>query len=45
LLKLQYNHINHLDDKLNEVAADVASLNDGFLSNIKNRVSGLAFCL
>lgn len=26
LLKSQYNHINHLDDKLNEVTADVASL-------------------
>jgi len=26
LLKSQYNHINHLDQKLNEVTADVASL-------------------
>ncbi len=26
LLKSQYNHINHLDEKLNEVTADVASL-------------------
>ncbi len=25
MLKSQYNHINHLDDKLNEVTADVAS--------------------
>ena len=26
LLKSQFNHINHLDEKLNEVTADVASL-------------------
>ncbi len=26
LLKSQYNHINHLDNKLNEVTADVATL-------------------
>jgi len=30
LLKSQYNHINHLDQKLNEVTADVASLKDEF---------------
>ena len=30
LLKSQYNHINHLDMKLNEVTADVASLKDDF---------------
>jgi len=30
LLKSQYNHINHLDDKLNEVTADVASLKGEF---------------
>ena len=30
LLKSQYNHINHLDLKLNEVTADVASLKDEF---------------
>ena len=30
LLKSQYNHINHLDDKLNEVTADVASLRGEF---------------
>ena len=30
LLKSQYNHINHLDDKLNEVTADVASLKNSF---------------
>ncbi|MDX2191359.1 MAG: hypothetical protein SFY32_16015 [Bacteroidota bacterium] len=30
LLKSQYNHINHLDAKLNEVTADVASLKTVF---------------
>jgi uncharacterized coiled-coil DUF342 family protein len=30
LLKAQYNHINHLDEKLNEVVADVASLKGEF---------------
>ncbi|QEP43557.1 hypothetical protein D5085_10760 [Ectothiorhodospiraceae bacterium BW-2] len=30
LLKSQYNHINHLDEKLDEVAADIASLKDEF---------------
>jgi len=30
LLKSQYNHINHLDQKLNEVTADVASLKSDF---------------
>jgi uncharacterized coiled-coil DUF342 family protein len=30
LLKSQYNHINHLDNKLNEVTADVASLKGNF---------------
>ena len=30
LLKSQYNHINHLDIKLNEVTADVASLKGEF---------------
>jgi len=30
LLKSQYNHINHLDGKLNEVTADVASLKGEF---------------
>jgi len=30
LLKSQYNHINHLDEKLNEVTADVASLKSEF---------------
>ena len=30
LLKSQYNHINHLDKKLDEVTADVASLKGEF---------------
>jgi len=30
LLKTQYNHINHLDQKLDEVVADVASLKSEF---------------
>jgi len=30
LLKSQYNHINHLDDKLNEVTASVVALEDRF---------------
>lgn len=30
LLKSQYNHINHLDQKLDEVTADVASLKQDF---------------
>jgi uncharacterized coiled-coil DUF342 family protein len=30
LLKSQYNHINHLDIKLDEVTADVASLKGNF---------------
>ena len=30
LLKSQYNHINHLDQKLDEVTADVASLKGDF---------------
>lgn len=32
LLKSQYNHINHLDLKLNEVTADVSSLKSDFKS-------------
>ena len=32
LLKAQYNHINHLDEKLNEVTSDVASLKVEFNS-------------
>jgi hypothetical protein len=30
LLKSQYNHINHLDDKLNEVTASVVALESKF---------------
>jgi predicted nuclease with TOPRIM domain len=40
LLKSQYNHINHLDNKLNEVTADVASLKGDF-SDLKGNFSGL----
>jgi uncharacterized coiled-coil DUF342 family protein len=31
LLKSQYNHINHLDDKLNEVTASVVALENKFI--------------
>ena len=40
LLKSQYNHINHLDLKLNEVTADVASLKGDF-SELKGEFSDL----
>ena len=40
LLKSQYNHINHLDEKLDEVTADVASLKGEF-SGLKGEFSGL----
>jgi len=40
LLKSQYNHINHLDQKLDEVVADVASLKNEF-SGLKNEFSNL----
>jgi len=40
LLKSQYNHINHLDEKLNEVTADVASLKGDF-SELRNEFTGL----
>ena len=30
LLKSQYNHINHLDDKLNEVTQSVVALENKF---------------
>lgn len=40
LLKSQYNHINHLDDKLNEVTADVASLKGEF-NGLKGEFNGL----
>jgi DNA repair exonuclease SbcCD ATPase subunit len=44
LLKSQYNHINHLDEKLNEVTADVASLKGDFRlleEKVDNRISSL----
>jgi len=40
LLKSQYNHINHLDKKLDEVTADVASLKGEF-NNLKGEFTGL----
>ena len=40
LLKSQYNHINHLDEKLDEVVADVASLKGEF-SELKGEFNGL----
>ncbi|QEP43514.1 hypothetical protein D5085_10490 [Ectothiorhodospiraceae bacterium BW-2] len=40
LLKSQYNHINHLDKKLDEVAADVASLKGEF-NDLKGEFSDL----
>jgi uncharacterized coiled-coil DUF342 family protein len=40
LLKSQYNHINHLDEKLDEVTADVASLKGEF-NELKGEFSGL----
>ena len=40
LLKSQYNHINHLDKKLDEVTADVASLKGEF-SDLKGEFSSL----
>ena len=39
LLKSQYNHINHLDSKLNEITADVASLKYEF-KLLKNDLEG-----
>ena len=39
LLKSQYNHINHLDSKLNEVVADVASLKGDF-NQFKTEIRG-----
>jgi peptidoglycan hydrolase CwlO-like protein len=44
LLKSQYNHINHLDQKLNEVTADVASLKSEFdtkFNGLKGEFNGL----
>ena len=45
LLKSQYNHINHLDLKLNEVTADVASLKNEFtlLKSGKHQVKHICF--
>lgn len=40
LLKSQYNHINHLDIKLDEVTANVASLKDEF-NDLKGEFNGL----
>ena len=40
LLKSQYNHINHLDLKLDEVTADVASLKGEF-NGLKGEFNGL----
>jgi uncharacterized coiled-coil DUF342 family protein len=40
LLKSQYNHINHLDSKLDEVTADVASLKGEF-NGLKGEFNGL----
>ena len=40
LLKSQYNHINHLDQKLDEVTADVASLKGEF-NGLKGEFNGL----
>ena len=36
LLKSQYNHINHLDDKLNEVTSSVLALENKF-SGLENK--------
>jgi uncharacterized coiled-coil DUF342 family protein len=40
LLKSQYNHINHLDDKLNEVTASVVALENRF-SELEGKFGGL----
>jgi len=47
LLKSQYNHINHLDDKLNEVTASVVDLENKFVDlenkfvDLENKFVGL----
>ena len=44
LLKSQYNHINHLDDKLNEVTASVVALEnkfDGKFHELENKFDEL----
>ena len=40
LLKSQYNHINHLDEKLNEVTASVVALENRFVG-LENSFVGL----
>jgi uncharacterized coiled-coil DUF342 family protein len=40
LLKTQYNHLNHLDNKLDQVSADVASLKTEF-STLKTEFGSL----
>jgi predicted nucleic acid-binding Zn-ribbon protein len=40
LLKSQFNHINHLDLRLDEVVADVASLKTDF-NQLENKFTGL----
>ena len=40
LLKSQYNHINHLDNKLNEVTSSVLALEDKFVG-LENKFVGL----
>ena len=40
LLKSQYNHINHLDDKLNEVTQSVVALENKFVG-LENKFTGL----
>ena len=40
LLKSQYNHINHLDRKLNEVTASVVALENKFVG-LENKFVGL----
>ena len=39
LLKSQYNHINHLDNKLNEVTASVVSL-EGKFETLRTELKG-----
>ncbi len=44
LLKSQYNHINHFDNKLNEVTASVVALEnkfDGKFAELENKFTGL----
>ena len=47
LLKSQYNHINHLDQKLNEITSDVSQLRQDFkelehkFENLENKFENL----